>query len=365
MGPPDDLVLRDILLRQIRKCHLLKYGIEAFDRASERSEQNSYAFLLQNIRDFLDRERPRSNRNRIIEKNKQGSDKPQPAAPAQGGNPRGKGDRGDRGRGRSRERSQGGKGDKTCYKFKGGKCDKGKGCPFKHAKDPKPRSTTPKKKGRGKKGCSPSEKQKSKLEMAKILIAGGGTRAFTIMIKLLPPQSPAQKKKASAKAAPCITQRYACIAKGKGLPKPTKAMKEQCHRAVVFSSQVECTKVPATGEQRKVVHRPRLYEKSYPRTEIVPKTDPLVIHRAQVVARQLQEVVKLFDMHPQPTCRFPCTTVVSVTICLATAKSSTRADEVANVTVDALHTDFIPSRRAVLSGQQAVSRFSPSRSQSD
>ena len=84
---PDDLVLRDILLRQIRKRHLLKYDIEAFDRASDRSEQKSYAFLLQNIWDFLDRERLRSNRNRIVEKNKPGSDKPQPAAPAQGGNP--------------------------------------------------------------------------------------------------------------------------------------------------------------------------------------------------------------------------------------------------------------------------------------
>ena len=168
--PPDDLVLRDILLRQIRKCHLMKYDIEAFDRASEKSEQKSYAFLLQNIRDLLDRERLRSNRNRMVEKNKHGSDKPQPAAPAQGGNPRGKGGRGDRGRGRSRERSESTKGDKICYKFRDGKCDKGKDCPFKHVKDPKPRSGTPKnRKGRGKKGRSPSEGRKSKEEMAKIL----------------------------------------------------------------------------------------------------------------------------------------------------------------------------------------------------
>ena len=52
---------------------MLKYGIEAFDRASDRSEQKSYAFLLQNIRDLLDRERLRSNRKRIVEKNKQGA----------------------------------------------------------------------------------------------------------------------------------------------------------------------------------------------------------------------------------------------------------------------------------------------------
>eukprot|EP00435_Cladocopium_sp_Y103_P055854 s582_g18.t1 len=71
-APPADSVLRDILLRQIRKCHLMKYDIEAFDEASEKTEQKSYAFLsflLQNIRDLLDRERLRSTRNRIVEKN--------------------------------------------------------------------------------------------------------------------------------------------------------------------------------------------------------------------------------------------------------------------------------------------------------
>ena len=118
--------------------------------------------------------------------------------------------------------------------------------------------------------------------------------------------SPAPKKKASAKAAPCITQRYACIAKGKGLPKATKAMKEQCHRAVVFSSKVEYIKVPATGEQRKVVHRPRIYEKTFPDSESVPKPEKLTAHRAQVSARQLQELVKLFGNDVQPKCRFRC-----------------------------------------------------------
>lgn len=94
----------------------MKYDTEAFDIAPEKSEQKSYAFLLRNIRDLLDRERLRSNRNRIVEKNKQ-TDKPQPAAPAQQGNDRGKGiDRGG-----SRGRSQSGKGEKICYKFRDGK----------------------------------------------------------------------------------------------------------------------------------------------------------------------------------------------------------------------------------------------------
>ena len=120
---PDDLVLRDILLRQIKKCQLMKYDIEAFDRGAEKSEQKSYAYLLRNIRDLLVRERLRSNRNRIAEKSKQ-TEKPQPAAPAQGGKDRGKGDRG-----RSRGRRQSSKGDKVCYNFRDGKCEKGKACP--------------------------------------------------------------------------------------------------------------------------------------------------------------------------------------------------------------------------------------------
>ena len=38
---PEDAVLRDILLRQIRPSQLLKYDIEAFDRASEKAHEKS------------------------------------------------------------------------------------------------------------------------------------------------------------------------------------------------------------------------------------------------------------------------------------------------------------------------------------
>ena len=99
--------------------------------------------------------------------------------------------------------------------------------------------------------------------------------------------STAPKKKASAKAAPCITKRYACIAKGKGLPKATKVMKDQSQRALLFSSKVEYIKIPAAGEQHKAVHRLRMYNSNYPTSESVPKPDKLVAHRAQVIARQL------------------------------------------------------------------------------
>ena len=39
--------LETILLRQIRKCQLMKYDIEAFDRAPEKSEQKSYAIFVE------------------------------------------------------------------------------------------------------------------------------------------------------------------------------------------------------------------------------------------------------------------------------------------------------------------------------
>ena len=56
--------------RQIRPSQLLKYDIEVFDRTSEKSHEKSYIFLHQSMKNFIDRERLRENRNRIAEKNK-------------------------------------------------------------------------------------------------------------------------------------------------------------------------------------------------------------------------------------------------------------------------------------------------------
>ena len=92
------------------------------------------------MKNLIDRERLRENRNRIAEKNKAGGPKDTKAAPAKGdgrGNPNRKGFPS---RGRSQER---GKGDKVCYKFQKGQCDKGKKCPFKHVKDDKSRTQSP------------------------------------------------------------------------------------------------------------------------------------------------------------------------------------------------------------------------------
>jgi hypothetical protein len=102
---PEEAVLRDTLLRQIRPSQLLKYDIEVFDRASERAHEKSYNFLHQSMKNLIDRERLRENRNRIAEKNKAGP-KDTKAAPAKGdgrGNPS---RRQSPSRGRSQERAK-------------------------------------------------------------------------------------------------------------------------------------------------------------------------------------------------------------------------------------------------------------------
>ena len=104
---PEDAVLRDILLRQIRPSQLLKYDIEVFDRASEKPYEKSYGFLHQSMKNLIGRERLRENRNRIAEKNKASVPKDTKAEPAKGdgrGNPNRKGSLG---RGRSQDRSKG------------------------------------------------------------------------------------------------------------------------------------------------------------------------------------------------------------------------------------------------------------------
>ena len=68
--PPHENVLRGILLRQIRTSSILRYDIDLFDRGKEGEQNRSYKFLLQSIKDLIDRERLRENRSRIAERNK-------------------------------------------------------------------------------------------------------------------------------------------------------------------------------------------------------------------------------------------------------------------------------------------------------
>ena len=256
------------------------------------------------MKNLIDRERLRENRNRIAEKNKAGGPKDTKAAPAKGdgcGNPNRKGSPS---RGRSQER---GKGDKICYKFQKGQCDKGKKCPFKHVKEDMSRTQSP----RRNKTRSPSRgnkddkgKKMSKEEMAKtpcIYHAQGKCRrgdkcfykhddkAAAATEDTKRANSPAPKKKAKeSNAAPCLMS-------------PVSAMKRLRFRKVPHVIEVK-----AVGRQVPVKHRPREFTKVYKTAEDVPVSSKVEQHEAQVRARQLQETVKLHDSDVAPSCGFCC-----------------------------------------------------------
>ena len=56
---PDETTLRDIFLRELRQSKRLKYDLEIYDRAKEGTDQHSYAFLKNSIKEMLVRERKR------------------------------------------------------------------------------------------------------------------------------------------------------------------------------------------------------------------------------------------------------------------------------------------------------------------
>ena len=62
---PDETTLRDIFLRELRQSKRLKYDLEIYDRAKEGSDQHSYSFLKNSIKEMLVRERKRKHRDRI------------------------------------------------------------------------------------------------------------------------------------------------------------------------------------------------------------------------------------------------------------------------------------------------------------
>ena len=161
--PPHENVLRDILLRQIRTSSILRYDIDLFDRAKEGDRHRSYKFLLQSIKDLIDRERLRENRSRIAERNrlKPGDRSEKNAAP--GIDPRRKRSPS---RGRPTSRDKG-----VCWAFLDRKCTKGKDCKFKHEKpkrDPsRRRQPSKEKKEQRDKSEDKETKKMTKEEMAK------------------------------------------------------------------------------------------------------------------------------------------------------------------------------------------------------
>ena len=318
---PEEAVLRDNLLRQIRPSQLLKYDIEVFDRASEKAHEKFYNFLHQSMKNLIHRERLKENRNRIAEKNKAGS-KDAKAAPAKGdgrGNPS---RRQSPSRGRSQER---GTGDKICYKFQKGQCDKGKKCQLKHVKEDKSRTQSPTRS----KTRSPSRgnkdnkgKKMSKEEMAKtpcIYHAQGkcrrGGRCFykhddkaaAATKDTKRANSPAPKKKGKEySAAPYLIEKFACIARKQ--PKATSCSNEPgvSMKRLRFRKVPHVKEVKAVGRQVPVKHRPREFTKVYKTSDDVPVSSKVEQHEAQVRARQLQETVQLHDSDVAPSCGVWC-----------------------------------------------------------
>ena len=190
---PEELTLIDILLRQIRGSHRLKYDLETYDRAKEGTETHSYQFLLSSIKNLLTRERVRKNRDKIAKAHgaKYG-------APAQEeGKGKGKGGRKGREASRQRESSQVPKG--YCFTWvKTGKCEKGADCKY---KDEKPRGNSP---SRGRPG-SPRDLSKVPCKFHKIgRCTEGANCRFSRSKPAKRRRSKSRKKKGDKPAACCV-----------------------------------------------------------------------------------------------------------------------------------------------------------------
>ena len=303
-----------------------------------------------------------------------------------------------------------------CYKFRDGKCDKGRDFPFKHVKEPKPRSTTPKnKKRRGKEARSPSENRKSKEEMAKIPCTyfqqgncRRGDKCFYKHEKVAAPMkkpkrtnSPAPKKRPVQKLRPALLKGMLVLQRERDCqrlqrPWKNKVIEQLCSHQKWNTSRflqlVNNGKLCINHVRvRKAIQGQTWYLKLIPWSSTVLRSLPASSRRSwisvasicnphAVVSVQTMKVVwpacigpnsKASNTHlpavatpaPKDKCVWLVDTgsdqdlisegmlktaqatkrrVSDTPICLATANGSTRADEVADVTVDALHRDFTP-----------------------
>ena len=216
------------------------------------------------------------NRNRIAERNKAGGPKDTEAAPAKGdgrGNPNRKGSPS---RGRSQDRS---KGDKVCYKFQKGQCDKGKNCPYKHVKGDKARTQSPRRNrtrspSKGKK--DDTGKKMSKEDMAKtpcMYHAQGKCRrgdkcfykhddkAAAATKDAKRTNSPDPKKNGKdSNAAPCLigpNPKFACIAKKQPRVTSSSPGSNVSMERIRFRKNPQVFEVQAVGRQVPLRHRPR------------------------------------------------------------------------------------------------------------
>ena len=129
---PDPATLKDLFYREVRNSRKFR-DLDVYERALDGTRDKSYDFLITVVRRHLDRERLRTNRDKVSQ-----------AYSAKFANPA-TGSSQDR-RARSPARSKGakGSGSKPCYNFeKTGQCKYGSKCKFSHSsKDSRGRSSS-------------------------------------------------------------------------------------------------------------------------------------------------------------------------------------------------------------------------------
>ena len=294
----------------------MKWDLDLYDRAKERTSTHSYNFLIQSIRDLLTRERVRRNRDRIA---KSYGDKY--GAPA----PRRKGTRpqsGGRGRPpsrdssasfRSRSSSRESQGRSTnpravCYDFLKGKCTRGANCKFLHKNRsplPKPPDKQKKinkvcmywKKGKCTRGDKCRFLHKSDKDRTPSQSRPAGTDTATPAAPEKPRSpSPAPKRRPgrgrskSPRATPAACCVHAAAASGAGHALQGKSSTPRVKKKVLFVSRPDIKSISVDG--RKLVKRPRRYSTCYPNQENCPKPDSKYARYAVEAARLLEQTVK-------------------------------------------------------------------------
>ena len=125
-------MLKDILLRQVRSCHLLRYDIDTYDRCRDDDPNKSYDFLMRCMRDLIERDRLRKNQERVSKVNASKAPTPKAgAAAAEKKDPKKK----------SAPKPKDTE-EKYCFDFQKVSCTRGANCPCAHRKEPRGRSAT-------------------------------------------------------------------------------------------------------------------------------------------------------------------------------------------------------------------------------
>ena len=337
---PDDSMLEALFYNQLKKSKQMQHHLNVYLSASEESADHSYTYLIESVRQYLSRARLERNRERVARQN--GGRPAAPAAESQrvpkgfciafvkygscrrdnctykheqpSGDARGRTPSRDakpkKGKGKGRTNSP--KGKKECRFYPKGRCDRGENCPFAHV-DPKPAvpgSREPsadkqKKQGKDRKHRK-SSRDRSKSSSRSTSRDSKGEKKKGHKGKSSGKPSPSSGK--PSPAAVCVlgcllsSMMSAPIAEG-------NLMSDWKHvpalPSVRFSSKVEMNRIPARGEQFKILDKPRVYAKVYP-IDHQFSHDEVSIDDARLGATMLAFIVRR-ELEGHPTrCKYEC-----------------------------------------------------------